>query len=244
MDAPKAPTAYQFVMDGWTPETIPMKRLAQYIDKLSALLGSSERVHFDKITKGSVKQLINVEEVAAFEVNQRVKAANDDDASDGAKVRKDINRMLQIDECIGYLRVYRGPTVIEFPGRKTPISEEVTVHETGDLEGMVIRAGGKDTTVTVTLEGSDGYYICKTSRTIAKQFAQRLFDGQVSVSGKGKWLRNSEGVWSLEDFHIASFEVLESTSLTQFVKDMRAVPGSTWNEMEDPHAELKRIRGD
>lgn len=245
MDVPKAPTAYQFVMDKWLPTTIPVKRLAQYLDKLSLLFGNTDSVHFVKITAGSARPLFEVEEVAALDVAHRLMAANDDKSSDGARLCKDINRMLMEDGCIGYLRVHHGQRVIEFQGRKTPISQEVTVHEPGELEGQVIRVGGKDATVPVHLMGIEGeYYKCQASRTIAKQLAHLLFGDQVRASGKGKWRRNAEGMWNLEEFHIAEFVQLDDVPLAGFVKDMRAIPGSAWNEMEDPQAELKRLRED
>lgn len=245
MDAPKAPTAYQFVMDRWTPKTIPMKRLAQYMDKLSGLLGHVEHVHFAKITSGSARPQWDVEEVAAADVAGALQAANDGASPEAVKTRKEINRMLMDDDCVAYIREVNGPKVMEFLGRKTPIAQEVTVHEIGELEGMVIRVGGRDPTVPVHLQGADGeYYQCQTTRTLAKQLAPLLFDKQVRVTGKGKWRRNAEGVWNLEDFQITEFQPLDDVSLEGFIKDMRAIPGSAWNEMENPQAELKRIRGD
>ena len=240
-----APQDYQFVMDRWTPNTIPMKRLTQYLEKLSMLLGCPDHVHFAKITKGSARPQWHVDDAGAPEVAQNLQAANDGTWVEGAKVRKDINRMLMDDGQIGHIRVHKGPRIMEFLGRKTPITQEVTVHEVGELEGVVIRVGGRDPTVPVQLEGAEGeYYRCNTTRTIAKQLAPLLFDKQVRVSGKGRWRRNAEGVWNLEEFQIAGFTELNDTSLAGFIDGMRAVPGSGWNEMENPQAELKRIRGD
>lgn len=245
MDAPQAATAYQFVMDRWTPATIPMKRLAQYLEKLANLIGRAEHVHFTKITKGSAMPAWNVSEVAAADVAASLQATNEGTSPDGVKTREEINRMLMDDDCVAYIRELNGPKVMEFLGRKTPIRQEVTVHEIGELEGMVIRVGGRDASVPVHLQGAGGeYYTCQTTRVIAKQLAPLLFDKQVRVSGKGKWRRNAEGVWNLEDFLIMEFQLLDDVSLEGFIKDMRAIPGSAWNEMEDPQAELKRIRGD
>ena len=70
-----APTAYEFVMDRFTPDTIPMKRLAQYLDKLSDLLGcKEEHIHFKKITKGSARPAWNVDEVVADVVAHNLQA--------------------------------------------------------------------------------------------------------------------------------------------------------------------------
>lgn len=245
MDTLRPPEAYQFVMDKWLPTTIPMKRLAQYLDKMASLLGSPERVHFVKITEGSARPAFNVEAIAAFEVNQRLAASRDGQSAEGAKLCKDINRMLMEDGCTGYLRALNGPKVIEFLGRKTPISQEVTVHEAGELEGQIIRVGGKDASVPVTLLGADGiYHRCFTSRVIAKDLARLLFGGTVRVEGKGKWRRDGEGKWNLDEFQIMDYTELDDINFENFVKDMRAVPGSAWNEMEYPQEEFRRLRED
>ncbi len=242
MDAPKA---YAFVMDRWTPATIPMKRLAQYLEKMSALLGCQNHVHFKKIIKGSARQILDVDEVAAVEVANNLRAANDGTWADGVKCRKEINRMLMADSQVGYLRVVHGPKIMEFLGRNTPIAQEVMVHEVGELDGVVILVGGKDATVPVHLKGADGdYYNCNTTKAIAKQLAQLIFDKQVRVTGKGTWRRDPEGVWNMEAFQITEFIEWDDVSLQDFVNEMRSVLGSGWNAMEDPHAELKRIRGD
>lgn len=227
------------------PTTIPMKRLAQYLDKLSALAGCPQHVHFKKITKGSARPEWNVDEIAAADVAGNIRAAEDCSSPEGVKIRKEINRMLMDDGQVAYLRVVGGPKVMVFTGRNTPITQEVTVHEVGELEGIVIRVGGRDPSVPVHLQGPDGeYYRCNTTRAIAKQLAPLLFDNQIRVSGKGKWRRSAEGIWSLEDFQIASFVPLDDSPLAEFLEGMRAVPGSGWNEMPDPQAELKRMRGD
>lgn len=239
-----APTAYEFVMDRFTPDTIPMKRLAQYLDKLAGLLGCPKYVHFKKITKGSARPAWNVDAIAAAEVANNLLAAESSDWIEGAKLRKEINRMLMDDSQVAYLRVVKGPKVMQFAGRNTPISQEVSVHESGELDGVVIRVGGRDKSVPVQLQSADGeYHNCNTTRSIAKQLAALLFDKQVRVSGEGQWTRTAEGVWILEEFQITNFVVLGDSAPSNFLEDMRAIAGSGWNEMPDPQAELKRMRG-
>lgn len=239
-----APTAYMFVMDRWTPDTIPMRRLAQYLDKLSGLLGCQDSVHFKKITKGSARPAWNVDAVAAAEVASNLQAADSGASADGVRLCRDINRMLMDDGQAAYLRVMNGPKVMQFAGRNTPIAQEVVVHEAGELEGVVIRVGGRDASVPVQLLGADDHYRCNTTRAIAKQLAPLLFDKQVRVSGKGKWRRNVDSVWILEEFQITDFVALDNSSTADFLNEMRAIPGSGWNDMPDPQVELKRFRGD
>ena len=44
-----------FDIDVFTPETLPMARLAEYLAKFSELLGNAENVHFSRLMKGSAK---------------------------------------------------------------------------------------------------------------------------------------------------------------------------------------------
>jgi hypothetical protein len=239
------PTAYFFSMDRWSPATIPMKRLAQYLEKLAALFGSPGEVHFVKIKHGSAQPHINVAPDAASAVWSRLQAANDGDDGECASIRKSINRMLMEDDQTGYLRVVKGPKVIEFPGRKTPLQEEAELYEIGTLEGVLIRVGGRDESVPVQIDAGDGiYHRCNTSRSLAKELGKYLFEGEIRVTGKGRWHRNQDGEWNLLSFDIAGFEPLEKDSLGDFVRDMRAIDGSEWNKTDDPQSLLKQLKDD
>jgi hypothetical protein len=248
------PTVYEFKMDAWTPDTLPMKRFVDYLSKLVVLFGAHERVHFEKVTRGSAVIRARVEPVAAKEVRDRLRTsgraddggiADEGDGEEFERARAAINSMLRDDGSVGILREHGkgGCKIIEFPGRKTPIVDEVVIYETGTLDGVVIRVGGKPPTVPVHLEADDGrVYACYSNKDIAKQLAPNLYGNQVRVSGKGKWLRNREGEWQLESFKIDSFDLLDSTLLTEVIEKLRKVEGSLWNSTDDPHAELNRLR--
>ena len=62
---------YEFQIDAFSPATIPMARLAQYLAELAALLGQPERVHFEKLKKGSVRLVARVEHEAIPKVRMR-----------------------------------------------------------------------------------------------------------------------------------------------------------------------------
>jgi hypothetical protein len=239
------PTEYEFKMDGWTPATIPLKRLAQYMERLAALIGSQQYVHFVKAKKGSHRQFLRVEPLHAEAAFQRLTAANDSSAGEVKDIVRQINGMLLQDNCIGVFRVTNGQNLINFPGRKTPIQQEVTVFEHGTIDGMVMRIGGKDNTVPVLLKtGADTFAKCNANRAIAKDLAAGLFERTVRVAGKGQWRRNESGTWEVMSFDIKSFEWLEEDSLKDITDIMRQVDGSGWNALLDPQAELRKLRSD
>ena len=46
----------------------------------------------------------------------------------------------------------------------------------------------------------------------------------------------------LDRFTITDFEVLDDAPLSAVVARLRKIPGSEWNEIDDPWGELDRIR--
>ena len=50
-----------FYIDAYSPETIPMAKLAEYMSDLAALLGRENAVHFAGLEKGSTKLAVRVE---------------------------------------------------------------------------------------------------------------------------------------------------------------------------------------
>ena len=63
--ATKQPYEYRFKIDAaYTPETMPMARLAEYIRELSTLLGNQDKVHFDRLEEGSTVPIIRVDHEA------------------------------------------------------------------------------------------------------------------------------------------------------------------------------------
>lgn len=237
---------YDFRIDAWKPDTLPMSRLADYLGKLAVLFGSKEHVHFMKVRKGSAIPEILVDGPAAPKVLARLKLVNSADApGDLVRTSRDINRMLRDDNATGTLRLKGGAKIIDFPGKKTPLVEEAVVFEFGELDGVVIKVGGKDETVPVLLEGEDGvFYPCNTDRETARKLAPYIFGGAVRIAGRGKWRRTEDRIWELEKFDIKTFEPLDETLLIEVITAMRAIEGSGWNELDDPQAELKRIRGE
>jgi hypothetical protein len=238
------PTIYDFRIDAWQPDTLPMARLAEYLACLAKVFGHQDHVHFMKVRKGSAIPEIRVRETSAPKVQARLKLVGSANApEDVAKSVQHINSLLREDNASAVLRVKDGAQVILFPGCKTPLAEEAIVHEAGELIGTVIKVGGKDDTVPLLLQDTDGTtYPCTTTRAIARELAHHLFGDLVRVQGTGKWRRTAERAWKLDDFKLKSWEAIDQTPLIDEVTALRAVQGSKWNEFADPQAELKKLR--
>ena len=238
------PHTYHFVFDRWSPDDLPMKRLAEYLSDLAALFGEAEGVHFERIRDGSVDVVQRVDPDAAPSVQARLSLVATDDASDDlARAYENINVRLAADEAVGSLRGPDGAEIVRFPGRDTESPQTLgPFRQDGSFDGKLIRIGGRDRTVPVHLRDGQAIHVCNTTEDMARQLAPHLFGPTLRVVGNGRWLRESGGHWRLIRFDIHDFEVLDDAPLNEVVERLRAIEGSGWREIEDPRAELERLR--
>lgn len=237
---------YDFKIDVWRPETLPMKRLAEYASELAKLFGCSADVHLLKVRAGSAVPEIAVAQKAQSNVAMRLALVGTSDAGeDILRPYLKVNDYLREDGGSAILRRKGGARVLAFPGCKTPLADEVVLHEAGTLQGVVTRVGGTGNPVPVWLEGENRQPLkCTSSRAIAKELAAHLFGSPVRVGGNGKWRRDAARTWDLEEFSIKDWEALPDTSLKDVVDALRQVEGSDWQRLDDPQAEWRRIRGE
>jgi len=236
---------YRFKMDAYTPETIPMARLAEYMRDLAILLGEREAVHFVKVRKGSTILVHKIEREAVSKVEERVASVRSGSGPpDALQAERSINRRLRDDNASGVLIRGARATIIRFPGREAGELSFGTFLEEGSIDGIVIRIGGETDPCPVHLQSLDETqtYLCDVDRSMARALAAYLFDREVRVRGVGRWQRDENGVWSLERFRIRSFDPLDDLPLRAVVANLRTIAGSNWPKLDDPWAELDRIR--
>jgi hypothetical protein len=232
---------YRFKIDVFTPETLPMKRLAEYLAPLATMLGEETAVHFQKLEPGSTVVVHKVDFEAIPKVRERAAAIRRGDAPKDAVVAfRAINKLLREDNGVGTLRDRKnGADIIRFPGREEEVEKPLSIRQHGSIDGIVMRVGGRDETVPVLIQTETqeqtGIW---TERRIAKELAVRLFES-VRVFGKGRWTRDVDGFWKLMDFKIESFEPLLDTPLSAAIGRLRAIP-TEWGA--DAYTELDTIR--
>ncbi len=86
-----APTVFDFRIDAWKPDTLPMARLAEYLARLAVVFGSQEQVYLLKVRKGSAIPEIHVHEIAAANVYARLKLLGTGKEPDDVKNRFSIS---------------------------------------------------------------------------------------------------------------------------------------------------------
>ena len=236
--------SYRFAINAWNPERLPMARLAEYMAELAGLFGAHDHVHFDRLEPGSTVLVQHVDPDGVPPVQKRLDAAvSSDPPRDIAKCLRGIDDRLAEDGASASVHGGNGAEILSFRGReRTKALSLGSFRQDGYFDGMLIRVGGKDDTVPVHLQDGDVIHARNATREMARRLATHLFDGTVRVFGNGRWKRNREGRWVLLRFDVKDFEVLDDTPLPTVVQQLREVPGSGWSQIDDPFAELRRLR--
>jgi len=239
-----------FYIDAYSPETIPMAKLAEYMADFAALLGRENAVHFAGLEKGSTKLTARVEFEDVPKVTMRLRDIRQGNPpKDAAKVFAQLDNRLANDNATGRIFVEgeEGGVVelLAFPGRDRPKTQSYgPFKQEGTLDGVLISVGGKDETISLRLQNGDMIYSnCETNRTTARELGRHLFE-PIRVYGNGRWIRQADGAWTLEHFRVHRFDMLGRDTLRDTVTALRAVRGSEWKDMDDPLAELADLRCD
>jgi hypothetical protein len=240
-----------FYIDAYSPDTIPMAKLAEYMADFAALLGKEHAVHFDHLENGSTKIVSRVEFEDVPKVTTRLTEIRNGTASkELARLVAQIDDRLANDNAIGRVLFRQAADqataeLLAFPGRDRPKAQSYgPFNQEGHLDGVLIGVGGKDETISIRLQnGEINYSHCDTTRTIARELGKHMFE-PVRIYGTGRWMREVSGQWTLLRFRIHRFDVLGTESLRETVAALRAVPGSGWKNIDDPLEELDDLRRD
>jgi hypothetical protein len=234
------------IVNSYTPDTLPLNRLAEYMEALSRLFSEPKEVHFDSVVAGSAVLKVKIDDPARAKVAARIIGLRDDTApKEAIKAFADIDALLRKDGANGELIGDGGAVILRFPGITRPEPLEFgPFKQDGTLEGIVIRVGGKDDTIPIHLKDGDVVHCLDATPELAKRIAHHYLSDTLRVNGTGTWFREANGTWLLKRFKISEFEVLSETPLMNVVESLRKVQGSTWNEVPNAIRSLLEDRYD
>lgn len=237
---------YTLHIDAYTPETIPMARLAEYMQGFAAMLGHEGAVHFDRLILGSTRLVTRVDHEHVPKVAATLSAlVRGDGAPEAVKARDAIDLLLADDNTTGFIYEDDDPEarIIAFPGVTRPRAAQYgPIKQEGTLDGILVSVGGADSTIHIRLQHGDiKYSNIDTDRDTARRLGKYLFE-PIRVFGTGSWLRQEDGTWTLRRFKVQSFEALKIDALRDVLEELRAVEGSEWAEQDDPLALLRSLR--
>src|SRR5437870_424459 len=125
---------YQFDIDAFTPLSLPMKRLYEYMADLIDLFAHEDHVHFLRVDEGSAKPSVMVDSHVVAKVERRLMAVAAASASARAMAAyTSLNDKLFDDDAVAELTGPNGK-ILHFPGRERVFSPEIgPLVETGVL---------------------------------------------------------------------------------------------------------------
>lgn len=236
------------IAGSYTPATIPLERLGEYLVALGALLGEEANVHFDHLTEGSTVVHATVDEPAMPKVERRVRNIAAGDAEPAVmKAANEIDKMLRDDNATGRLSGGdRNVIYVDFAGRDRPESLPYgPIKQYGVIEGEVFRVEGKDQTVHVGIMDGPRQYKLFAAASMGQELAALFRKGLVRFHGEGTWYRLAEGGWELRKFKIERIEDdLDPAPISGTVARLRRVGLGGWKDSPNPIAELLAQRSD
>lgn len=234
-------------IDAYTPETMPMGRLAEYMADLATLLGEKGSVHFLRLDDGSTGLVHRVAPEAVSKVDERLRLVRTGNGpKEARRAFAEIDCRLAADNASGVLREESGAELLPFLGVNQFVEPKFgPFNESGTIDGIVIRVGGQRQKVPIHLETTTGFEThCEANREIAKELGKHLFGPEIRCVGVGRWYRDGTGAWEMRNFTISEFSVLDQRPLPEIVSDLQAVQGSGWRDLADPWASLAELRSD
>lgn len=235
---------YLFKIDVYTPSTLPMRRLAEYMLEVARLLGEYDHVHFERVRKGSAVLASRVDFVAVPKVRARVRAGASGEVTDLRRTWLKLDQMLASDNATGVLseKGHKG-LIFRFPGREAASAEIGPISQEGSIQGILVSIGGEDNTAHARLKDGDEVRSCEISRDIARRLCPHLYGPTIRMLGRGRWRRTKEGAWELLHFKGHDFEILDDRGGFRAVVDkVRTINGGGAFEGDDPVAEVIRLR--
>jgi hypothetical protein len=231
---------YEFRIEGESPLTLPVNRLAEYMKDLALLIGCSEDVHFVGVDEGSHRSRLAVKEQASQKVEQRLRQVKDRKGPAVAlRAFEGLDEKLYRDGTSATLSNSRGLT-LTFPGRSREVESVINrVSEVGFLEGELVQIGGRDDSISIYLKDGSEEHICRATREQGTRLAALIWK-YVRVHGTGRWCRDERGSWKLEEFQVTSWNALELETLRSAVGKIRALP----KPEDDATVMLTVLRGD
>jgi len=232
---------FRFKIDaGYTAETMPLTRLAEYLQELAVVLGDEPHIHLLKVDSASAVPVFHIDEEAAERVRGRAAAVRRGTAPAGAmKGYRNLNRMLQEDR--GHATFFEGEAeIIPFPGGAAPGEPIRDIAQQGTLDGELEKIGGPRDWVPIHLRTMDKEPItgCFARKAVIQQLAPLIYK-PVRLYGRGRWQRSPDGRWTVERFLVDSFEPLNRAPLINVIANLRKIK-SDWDKT--PIATLHTLR--
>jgi hypothetical protein len=234
---------FEFTVPGYTPETMPLDRLIEYLSQLVIILGQPSDLHLIGIEKSSTRPVLAMRHDVATRARSR---ASEVRQGGGSARRREAYHTIRkmVSEDGGKTATLNAPEgkILEFP--KVDLGADQIVHSVRQpttLEGELIRVGGLRENAQLLIQELSGRVIagCTAPRAVARAMGSLLYR-PIRVSGIASWHRTAEGIWDVSNMHVQSFEELESDTHIETMEKLQSL------HLQWPHdasEQLAALRG-
>ncbi len=235
---------FEFKVLGYTPDTMPLDRLIEYLNQLMVILGQPSDLHLINIKKSSTMPVLAMRHDVAVKARENAKKV----WQGGGSVRKkeafqNIRRMVSEDGGKPAILKTKEGKIIEFPRVDLGLDQEISaVRQPTTLTGKLVRIGGIGEYAQLLIQEPSGDVIagCMASRAIAQNMGNLLYKS-IRVSGDGSWQRTADGKWEINRLNIQSFEELSEDELEDVLGEIYKL---TTDWTDDAAGKLLSMRED
>jgi hypothetical protein len=229
---------FSFVIPAYSPETMPLDRLIEYLQQISVVVGDAANLHLTKIERSSTAPIFHVPKRAALEAKERAaQFTRGAGTKDQKRAYNRLRRMVRRDAPEATrpaVLIEAKMVILEIPAAPEDVSVLSGVHQATTIDGLLISVGGAGDAAALRLQTLDGETIAgfSATRTLAKEMAKFIYE-PLRVSGPGVWGRSEDGVWGLERMQIQSFELLDDRALALVFAELRELKVNWPNNVND-----------
>ena len=223
---------------------MPLDRLIEYLQQISAVMGDSANLHLIKIASSSTAPTFLIPMRAALEAQERTaRFVRGDGTKDQIRAYGRLRQMVMRDAPgVGRSAVLRSPqkVILEIPPAPEDVGVIDGVRQASTFDGLLISIGGVSEAASIRLQSLDGQVTSgfTANRGLAKAMAKLIYE-PIRVSGSGIWSRSEEGKWRLEKMQIQSYEPLQDEPLGHVLSELRALKVD-WPRDADAKLALER----
>lgn len=235
---------FKFTVPGYSPETMPLDRLMEYLNQLSIVLGNPGDLHLVGVEKGSTRPVLAMRHDVAVKARHNAREV----AEGGGSIRRreafnTIRRMVAQDGGKpAVLKEPKGAIILKFPSVDVGQDQVIqSLRQPTSIEGTLVRVGGIGENAQLLIQELNGKVIagCTASRSTAQDMAHLIYQ-PIRVNGIGSWHRTEEGKWEIARLHVQTFEPLDDDGLEDVVAKLQAVKA---NWPADTIDQLQAMRG-
>lgn len=232
-----------FIIPGYTPETMPLNRLIDYLQQMAVILGDPENLHLIDIRKSSTAPVLRAPIATALAARERAQRVQ---RGEGTKRQTDaynrIRHMLRRDAGATISRERpalvktTSQVFLEIPAAPEDSGVVEGLRQFTTIDGQLTRIGGVGEDAALQVQQLDGCILSgfTAKRALAKELGALLYE-PVRLMGIGQWCRNQEANWVLDRMLVQSYERLEDEDALVTLERLRKLqikwPANAWDAM-------------